>query len=214
MLTMKKIYVQYGCGHSAPKEWINFDVSPTLRIQKTPIVGKLLKHKLNCVFPENVRYGNIIKGLPIAENSCDGIYCSHTLEHLSLQDFRVSLNNTYRILKHGGVFRCIVPDLEYSAREYIKSIDNGNSLGNIVFIRETLLGFEERPKGLKGFLTSFLGNSHHLWMWDSKSLSDELKNAGFSKVRACKFNDCEDAMFQCVEELGSFKNAVAIECRK
>ena len=25
------IYVQYGCGLCAPKEWVNFDVSPTLR---------------------------------------------------------------------------------------------------------------------------------------------------------------------------------------
>jgi hypothetical protein len=34
---MTKIYIQYGCGLSAPKEWTNFDVSPTLRIQKLPI---------------------------------------------------------------------------------------------------------------------------------------------------------------------------------
>ena len=45
--SMTKIYVQYGCGLSAPKEWINFDVSPTLRIQKTPILGSILKSKLN-----------------------------------------------------------------------------------------------------------------------------------------------------------------------
>ena len=38
---MKKKYVQYGCGLSAPNEWINFDVSPTLRIQKIPIIGSL-----------------------------------------------------------------------------------------------------------------------------------------------------------------------------
>lgn len=96
---MTKIYVHYGCGLSAPKEWINFDVSLTLRIQKIPIIGQIIKHKLNTVFPENVRYGDTIKGLPIDENSCDGIYCSHTLEHLSLQDFRIALKNTRKILK-------------------------------------------------------------------------------------------------------------------
>jgi hypothetical protein len=69
-------YVQYGCGLSAPAEWINFDVSPTLRIQKIPILGGLLKGRLNTRFPDNVRYGDIIKGLPVADNSCDGLYCS------------------------------------------------------------------------------------------------------------------------------------------
>lgn len=100
---MKK-YVQYGCGHSAPKEWVNFDVSPTLRIQKTPIIGLLVKKKLNTTFPSNVLYGDIIKGLPIEDNTCDGLYCSHTLEHLALDEFRIALKNSYRILKKG---RCI-----------------------------------------------------------------------------------------------------------
>ena len=40
---MKKIYVQYGCGLAAPKEWMNFDGSPTLRVQQIPIIGALLK---------------------------------------------------------------------------------------------------------------------------------------------------------------------------
>jgi len=211
---MSKIYVQYGCGHSAPNEWVNFDISPTLRIQKIPIVGKLLKHQLNCVFPDNVRYGDIIKGLPIKANTCDGVYCSHTLEHLAMQDFRIALRNTYKILKKGGIFRCIVPDLEHYAREYIKSSENGNSLASIEFFGGTLLGFEKRPKGFKEFLISFLGNSRHLWMWDSRSLPEELKNAGFYLVRSCKFNDSEDIMFKHVEEFNSFKNAVAFECIK
>ncbi len=119
---------------SAPKNWLNFDASPTLRIQKNLFIGKIFKTQLNTIFPENVRYGDIVKGLPIDADSCDGIYCSHILEHLSLHDFRVALKNTIKILKVGGVFRCIVPDLEYAAREYIKSLDNGNSTASIDFI--------------------------------------------------------------------------------
>src|SRR4051812_24771119 len=117
------IYVQYGCGHSAPVEWINFDISPTLRIQKTPIIGSLFKKQLNTTFPDNVRYGDIVKGLPIEENKCDGLYCSHVLEHLSLFDFRKALSNSYKILKPGGIFRCVIPDLEFSARKYIQNLD-------------------------------------------------------------------------------------------
>ena len=210
---MKK-YVQYGCGHSAPKEWVNFDVSPTLRIQKTPIIGFLVKKKLNTTFPSNVLYGDIIKGLPIEDNTCDGLYCSHTLEHLALDEFRIALKNSYRVLKKGGIFRCIVPDLEHIAREYITSLEKGDDLASVKFVSETLLGSESRPKGIKNFISSFYGNSKHLWMWDSNSMTAELKNAGFSKIRNCVFNDSSDPMFALVENKSRFVNSVAIECVK
>ena len=210
----KKNYVQYGCGLSAPIEWKNFDVSPTLRIQKNPILGSLLKRKLNTVFPDNVLYGDIIKGLPVRDNSVDGVYCSHTLEHLSLDDFRTALKNTYKILKKDGIFRCVVPDLEWAAKKYIKELNNENREASIGFINNTLLGIKQRPRGLKGFLSSFFGNSHHLWMWDNKSLASELENVGFQNIRECKFNDCENTMFRFVESEGRFVNAVSIECKK
>ncbi|MCU0325514.1 MAG: methyltransferase domain-containing protein [Spirosomaceae bacterium] len=211
---MQKIYVQYGCGLSAPKEWINFDVSPTLRIQKTPLIGDLLKSKLNTTFPSNVLYGDIIKGLPIADDSCDGLYCSHTLEHLSLDDFRTALRNSYKVLKKGGIFRCVVPDLEYSARLYVSMLDKGQKTASMDFMNETLLGIKQRPTGVKGFISSFLGNSHHLWMWDKQSLAEELSRAGFVNVRPCGFNDCEDEMFKHVEDPSRFEKAAALECRK
>ena len=214
-LMSNKVYVQYGCGQSAPKEWVNFDVSPTLRIQKTPLIGSLLRKRLSANFPANVRYGDIIKGLPVAAESCDGLYCSHVLEHLSLADFRASLQNSYKILKKGGVFRCILPDLERPARQYIQALDAGDATASARFIgRNTLLGMEERPRGLKGLIRSYYGNSLHLWMWDHLSLAEELRQAGFVEIRKCSFNDCEDPMFKLVEEKSRFEGAVAIECRK
>jgi len=212
---MKKAnYVQYGCGDEAPKEWKNFDVSPTLRIQKTPIIGRLFRSKLNLVFPDNVYYGDIIKGLPLKENSVDGIYCSHTLEHLSLYDFRNALKNTYKVMKDGAIFRCVVPDLESCAKKYIEELSNGNHEASIGFLKATFLGIEKRPRGIFGFLMSFFGNSHHLWMWDYKSLSVELEKAGFKDIRECKFNDSEDIMFTYVEDESRFNNAVSIDCIK
>ena len=212
---MSKTYAQYGCGFSAPEQWLNYDASPTLRIQKTPVLNILLKKRLNVVFPKDVLYGDIIKGLPLADNSLDGIYCSHTLEHLSLSDLRTALRNTRKVLKPGGIFRCVVPDLEYAARQYVADLDRGDKAANSRFMGEgTLLGVESRPRGFKGFLTSFWGNSHHLWMWDYPALADELASAGFREIRRCHFNDSRDGMFNLVEHDGRFANAVAIECVK
>lgn len=212
--TTSPLYVQYGCGLSAPEEWINFDISPTLRIQKIPLLGKLLKSQLNVTFPENVRYGDIVKGLPVPAHSCDGLYCSHTLEHLSLEDLRKALANSYTILKKGGIFRCVLPDLEKAARTYLNDLDHGHATSSIRFMQNTLLGITARPRGIKGLLSSFFGNSHHLWMWDHASLAEELKHAGFVNIRKCNYDDCVDNMFKHVEDSGRFTDAVALECRK
>jgi len=66
------VYVQYGCGSSAPEGWLNFDAS--LRVP-LGIRGK--------VFPRNVRYGDIVRGLPIKDGTAKAVYASHILEHLT-----------------------------------------------------------------------------------------------------------------------------------
>jgi hypothetical protein len=192
---MANIYVQYGCGLSAPTEWINFDASPTLLIQKLPIIGALIQRKLKNSFPTNVQYGNIIKGLPIKEESCKGVYCSHILEHLALHDFRIAIKNTFNILKVGGVFRCVVPDLEFAAREYLNALDRGENSASIKFHENTLLGIEKRPYGFINIIRSIFGNSQHLWMWDLKSLSEELKNMVFLKL---EFANSMIAKIKCI----------------
>ena len=138
-------YVQYGCGFSAPVGWRNFDASPTLRFERLPIIGRFYT-KNDARFPESVEYGDIVKGLPVEENSCKGVYCSHILEHLSLNDFRIALGNTYKILQPNGIFRLVLPDLEFSARQYLNSTSSDAASS---FMRETSLGLESRPRTLK-----------------------------------------------------------------
>jgi hypothetical protein len=212
---MADLHVQYGCGLSAPEKWINFDASPTLRLQRIPVIGSIIRSRSGVPFPQNVRYGDIVKGLPVSKNSCAGVYCSHVLEHLSLHDFRKALLNTYAILKPGGIFRCVVPDLEVAAKIYVQELESGNEQASLKFIEQsTMLGIKERPRGLKKQLVSAWGNSKHLWMWDTSSLAAELKTAGFKNIRKCDFGDCVDPMFAQVEDEGRFWHAAAIECTK
>jgi hypothetical protein len=58
------LHVQYGCGLSAPPEWENFDASLTLRFQRVPVIGAMLRGRMTVVFPEQVRYGDIVRGYP------------------------------------------------------------------------------------------------------------------------------------------------------
>ena len=206
------MHVQFGCGFTAPKEWLNFDASMTLRWERTPLIGRLYT-KNSRRFPPNVRYGDIVKGLPVDERSCKGVYASHVLEHLALEDFHKALHETKRILAVGGIFRLVVPDLEWLAKEYAKRVEAGDSGANAFFLSESFLGYKKRDRGLAGFAHMFLNTSRHLWMWDALSLANILSEHGFGKIRRCSFGDCEDPMFRFVEEAGRFEHAVAMEAR-
>ena len=202
------MYVNYGCGSNAPIEWNNFDASPTLIYEKINIF------KTKKIFPANVKYGNIVKGLPIKNNSCDGVYCSHVLEHLAFNDFLKALNNTYKILKNNGVFRLIMPDLEYFVKEYIKNKEENNHLASNVFIKNTSLGLENRQKGLIAYLKSIYGNSKHLWLWDKSSTYHYLKEVGFKNIKESFFGKYTDDMFKLVDIEGRYNSSFCLEMTK
>lgn len=201
-------YIQYGCGLSSPPGWLNFDVSVTLRLQRLPLIGSFFRREPT-IFPEGVRFGDIVAGLPLPDGVADGVYASHVLEHLSYDDFWVALRNTSRLLKPGGVFRLVVPDLETRARNYLKQIDDGIDNANSWFMETSNLGTRRRERGAVGFVRSIFGNSAHLWMWDEKSMRAALEKSGFIKVRRCRFNDSVDDNFKLVEERDRFHDALA-----
>ncbi len=203
-------YVQYGCGWSAPAGWRNFDASPTLRFEKIPILGKLYT-KNEARFPVNIDYGDITKGLPIRDGSCIGVYCSHVLEHLPLEGFRLALRNTNRMLKLGGTFRLVLPDLDFCIDKYLADDSEEAALN---FMRDTGLGYEQRAADLKGLIVSWLGNSQHLWMWNFRSIQVELVRADFVDVRRATFGDCPDARFGEVENKSRWEDCLGVECRK
>ncbi len=116
------MYVQFGAGLCGPSGWENFDASPTVRLQRLPVVGGVGK-LAGPVFPDNVQYGDITKGLPVPDGKVDGVYASHVLEHLSYEDAHTALRNTFKMLRSDGIFRCIVPDLAERARRYVAALD-------------------------------------------------------------------------------------------
>lgn len=205
-------YVHYGCGLCAPEGWENFDASPTLRVQNLSLVGTaLVKIAGSQPFPPNVVYGDIVAGLPVEDASCDAVYCSHVLEHLALADLRGALRNTYRILKPGGVFRLVLPDLKALASWYVQSEDPRAALQ---FVGATHLGTRQRARGVKGALKTLFGNGPHLWMWDYASLEAELSDAGFSQIRRAEFGDNDDERFRVVEDPERWTHRLGMECRR
>jgi predicted SAM-dependent methyltransferase len=161
-----------------------------------------------------VRYGDVTKGLPITTGSCDGVYASHVLEHLALEDFERALHETHRILREGGRFRLIVPDLYKLALEYVEAVDSGDTRASHEFMRESHLGMLRRPKSFREKVVLSMGNSGHLWMWDRLSIEVALSKAGFRSIRRAFFGDSEEPAFALVEDPARFESSIAVEAIK
>jgi predicted SAM-dependent methyltransferase len=197
------VYVQYGCGRSCPEGWINFDASPTLRLQRLTLIGKLFQSG-EIVFPKRARFGDIVKGLPVADGSVRGVYASHVLEHLTYAEFWRALDHTFRMLKPGGIFRLIVPDLQVRAQRYLEKLQIGDTEANSWFMHSVGFGAECRQRGIMASLRNAFGHSNHLWMWDQNSIANALQKTGFIHIRRCRFGDCTDEAFRSVEEVSRF----------
>jgi hypothetical protein len=217
MKTTKSLSVQIGCGRQAPLSWLNFDSSPTLRFERLPLIG-LLYTKNQRRFPANIQYGDIVSGLPIARGTVDRLYASHVLEHLAYDDAMRALHNSFAILKAGGVFRLIVPDLATRACRYVDRNAKADPQAASDFMDSTLLGERARPAGIIAKISAIFGSSLHRWMWDEPAMRQALEQVGFRGIRRCQFGDSNDAEFNLVEEASRFVDndivEVAMECRK
>jgi predicted SAM-dependent methyltransferase len=183
-----------------------------LRLQRMPLLNLLPLARRGAPYPKTVVYGDVVKGLPVDSGSADLAYCSHTLEHLSLGDCRIALKETFRILKPGGSFRAVLPDIRFICRQYLDSCDTDPAAA-LKFIRDTHMGLEETPYGIEK-LRRLFSRSFHLWMWDYPAMSAELTAAGFVSVRRAQFGDSAHKDFSEVESLHRWEAALGFEALK
>lgn len=95
------ILVNLGCGGTYHSHWINLDLNA-----KSPDVY--------CV--------DVSSRLPFDDHSVDVAYASHLLEHLAPHQAPCLMLEVYRVLKPGGIFRVVVPDLEQITNEYLRTL--------------------------------------------------------------------------------------------
>lgn len=95
-----------GCGETVHQKWVNVDI-----VASAP----------------GVHAYDVRRGLPFADNIFDACYCSHMLEHVTKDQARVIVGETYRVLKKGGIARFVVPDIEQIVRLYLKCLEGVTS---------------------------------------------------------------------------------------
>jgi predicted SAM-dependent methyltransferase len=203
--------IHIGCEFKIGRSWKNYDISITAQIEKIPLIRKIIK--INPIsYPKKVIYGDITKRPFCKNNEADNIYCSHALEHMTREGMQAALRNIYFMLKPGGCFRLVVPDLETRVKKYLQNQDCD------AFIETIGFGKKKNDRTLKDFLRKIFGNSGHLWMYDNKSMQNYLAEVGFKNIKKCKIGDSGIDIFSEVEELRRFIDGdfveVAIQCTK
>jgi hypothetical protein len=199
--------VQFGCGRCAPERWTNFDSSATVRLQRLPLLGRFLQ-PTGVRFPDNIRLGDIVAGLPVAPESCRAVYCSHVLEHLTYPEVETALRNVHRYLRSGGVFRLVVPDLAVQIAQYMADPPDIRAER---FVSGLLMeGFRRRP-GVRGAVQTMWSNEGHRSQWDFEGMRHALVKAGFREVRRAQFGDAADSAFADVESPDRWNGALGIE---
>ena len=205
-------YMQFGCGMCAPETWKNFDAGPAFWLQnKFPFLTPMLVKKGFPPYPKNILYGDVIKGLPIAPQSLDAVYCSHVLEHMTLAEFRTTLRNVFRYLRPRGTFRMVLPDLEQLANTYLAD-PNFDAASRLM--QQAHLGEKNGSRGLRSLPAALFGRSRHLWMWDYKGIEKELAEAGFVEIRRARFGDSSDPRFREVEDEGRWVDCLGVDCKR
>ncbi len=141
-------YVNIGCGAKYVPGMVNIDGN---------------------IFRKKDIWLDVTLGLPFRGNSVHGVYSSHLLEHLSVQDVRRLLTECYRVLKPGGALRLVVPSLEYAIQAYIQD-------------KPALLpDWPDRYRSIGGrFNNLMLCRNQHATLLDFTFIEELLKDAGFS----------------------------------
>ena len=206
--------IHIGCGYTVGTNWKNYDVTPTAIIEQIPLLGKIIKTNQRR-FPKEVIYGDIAKKPLCPKNKADNIFCSHTLEHLTYEEMKISLSHIYSMLNSGGCLRLVVPCLESRIKKYLIDKDANK------FIESIGMGEKNKRKNILDKIRRIFGNSQHLWMYDYKSMSEELEIAGFKKIKKCNFGDSQIKVFEEVEEKDRFIDSdnddmpeICLQCTK
>lgn len=122
--------------------------------------------------------------LRINDNTIDGIFSEHTLEHLGFADAQKLLAECYRILKPGGLLRIIVPDVELFVRNYCTGDQRWfDGWAKLMFSESTDPLRRRRTLSTPMEAISFITQEYgHLSAWDYPTLACYLDRAGFSDI--------------------------------
>ena len=158
-----KKYLHLGCGDVYIDNFVNADFFSVLWIlrknMKKPDWMLDLRYPLNC-----------------PDNTWDGVFTEHTIEHLYSNQVYYLLTELYRTMKDGAIIRITVPDLKKYIEFYTKDFQN---------ISQSDFPYKSGAEAIGNLTQNF---SHHS-VWDAELLAEIMKDIGFCDIQERKFKE-------------------------
>jgi predicted SAM-dependent methyltransferase len=122
------------------------------------------------------------KNYPLKNESIDGIYTEHCLEHIAYEKCLDNFKEFYRLLKKDGTLRIILPDGEIYCNLYVQNKTNKN----------IILPYGEFEKTPMISINRIFRSHGHQFIYDYDTLEFLLKEAGFKNVKREAFRTGND----------------------
>ena len=146
--------------------------SRNLKYTNIPFVGLSLHNSNNC----HIRH-DITNKFDLKDNSVDIIQSEDVMEHIEYEKLKDSINEIYRVLKPGGLFRLSMPDYRCDIL-YNRSMKDKE--GNIIF--------DSGGGGNYDYKNNKVINGGHVWFPRYESVKKLLNNTLFNENLQSKIN--------------------------
>jgi len=166
----KELKLHLGCGPDVKPGWVNIDLQVPPPHNSVPSTTP----------PTFAIDSDLRRPLPLENDSCAYIYSCHFFEHLNRQHGEALMEDCYRVLRPGGIFRIVLPDFKktfaaYLAgdRDFFDLVENG--------------GFLPRCENGQRLMSDFVNFSvyqsgEHKQVYDEQTIEHLLKKMGYSRV--------------------------------
>lgn len=155
-------YLQLGCGGHIADGFINLDWGLTPGVDLC---------------------WDATRSLPFPDQSLDGIFTEHMLEHVPLTAGLRLLRECRRVLRPGGILRVIVPDGRMFVDDYMNEMSVAEQPGDLEIGALPTLGLSSPMLVLNRI---FYGYGHRC-IYDFSLLREVLQHAGFAGIERCSF---------------------------
>ncbi len=157
----RKPYLNIGCGPNVHPRFVNIDY---------------------CWHPGVDLVWDVVKGIPFGDQSYEGAFTEHCLEHITLDQCRFVLHEVRRVLKPGAIVRIVVPD----AGKYLEIYQRrkGGIVDPFPYEEQRLAAGQATPMMIVNDI--FRGHGH-LYAYDTETLVQLLSEQGYVDVKVVQF---------------------------
>lgn len=159
---------------------------------------------LNCDLEGGEFRVDATKPLPVPDDSLDYVYSEHFIEHLMFDQVLFFMKESFRALKKGGIFRCLIPDFSL----LLSIADNQPELAMKIRQRTVeglfpedgacIISARVSPEQAAlwdhrdDICNNFMRDWGHKYLWSAHHLAMAVEYVGFSNVEILPYGKSND----------------------